>query len=154
MTRIKTLPLLAGAATLALGGTLLTGCGAIDGLVHGYSTSTYDTADAMAEAMDDRVAWLPGDATDVVVVKSASADEPHVVISVASEEELDEEHCVEVERRSAPVWEVDGAPDVYAMDRVFACGDWSVVPSDTGWLGWTPNSPGERDAAVAAGATP
>ncbi|WP_210098914.1 hypothetical protein [Microbacterium phyllosphaerae] len=40
-------------------------------------------------------------------------------------------------------------PDPYKAKTVFACGDWSVVASDDGWFGWTPNSEEERNAAAA-----
>ena len=28
-------------------------------------------------------------------------------------------------------------------EHVFAGGTWSVVPTDAGWFGWTPNHPDE-----------
>lgn len=41
------------------------------------------------------------------------------------------------------------APDAYDADTVFACGDWSVIPTGDGWYGWTPNSAEERSTALA-----
>lgn len=55
--------------------------------------------------------------------------------------------CTEVERQSAPSWTLDGAPDPYKAKTVFVCGGWSVMATDGGWYGWTPNSDGERAAA-------
>jgi hypothetical protein len=54
-----------------------------------------------------------------------------------------------VPRQSANVYAFDDTPDVYAMDTLWACGVWSVVPTDTGWFGWTPNSPDEEAASPA-----
>jgi hypothetical protein len=48
------------------------------------------------------------------------------------------------------VYALKDAPAVYEMDKVFACGDWSVVRTDDGWLGWTPNAPDEAAESPAS----
>lgn len=69
---------------------------------------------------------------------------------VRSDQRLDPSQCVEVERLSAPQYDVAGAPEAYEFARAYACGVWTVIPTDTGWYGWTPNSPREQEAAAAA----
>ena len=54
---------------------------------------------------------------------------------------------METERTSAPTWTLDDGPSAYEAKTVFVCSDWSVIPSDDGWFGWTPNSDEEKASA-------
>jgi hypothetical protein len=146
---MKNLRLASAAAALSLGAGALTGCSAIDGALHKYSTTSYDDAGAVEEA-GIGAAWIPGDAGGIVVRTSTVPDAPDAVVVVRSSSQLADD-CTEVDRQSAPSWFLDGMPDVYAMKKVFACGGWSVVATDDGWAGWTPNSAVEREDAAADG---
>ncbi|WP_144876737.1 hypothetical protein [Microbacterium sp. 1.5R] len=139
---------LAAPALIVAGLLSLTGCSAYDSLVHKYATSTFDDAEAFAKDAAVDATWVPADATDITVRTSTLEDAADAVILLTSESALPEE-CSEVDRFSAPSWVLDDAPDPYKAKTVFVCGDWSVVPSDDGWFGWTPNSAEERNAATA-----
>lgn len=139
---------LAASALIAAGLVALTGCSAFDQIAHKQATSTFDDVDGVDEGTDLDAGWLPSDATAITVRTSTIDDAADAVILLASTSPLTGD-CSEVERRSAPSWTLDGAPDVYDADTVFACGDWSVIPTDDGWYGWTPNSAEERSAALA-----
>ncbi|GAA3214343.1 hypothetical protein [Microbacterium terregens] len=126
------------AATLAL-----QGCAVVDELVYKQRSSAFPTAEAAREAWDLDAAWVPADAKDVRVVESTVAGASDAVLLVSSDTALDPALCAEVIRQSGAGYTIDGAPDAYRADTVFACGPWSVIPSDEGWFGWTPNHPNE-----------
>lgn len=92
---------------------------------------------------------LQTDADTSAITERTSTIEkaPDAVILLTSSSSLSDE-CTEVERSSAPSWVLDDAPDAYKAKTVLACGDWSVIPTDDGWFGWTPNSDEERTAAA------
>lgn len=123
----------------------LSGCSVYDSLVHKQTTSSFDDADAFAKDGEVDADWVPDDATDITVRRSTLDDAADAVILLTSGSPLD--GCRAVDRRSAPSWVLDDAPDPYTADTVFACGQWSVIASDDGWFGWTPNSAEERSAA-------
>ncbi|MCS3444136.1 hypothetical protein [Microbacterium phyllosphaerae] len=136
------------APTLIVVGLLsLTGCSAYDSLVHKQATSTFDDTTAFDDGAEVDAEWIPADATEITVRTSTMEDAADAVILLTSGSALSD--CTEVKRHSAPSWVLDGAPDPYEAKTVFACGDWSVVASDDGWFGWTPNSEEERNAAAA-----
>lgn len=136
------------APTLIVVGLLsLTGCSAYDSLVHKQATSTFDDTTAFDDGAEVDAEWIPADATEITVRTSTIEDAADAVILLTSGSALSD--CTEVKRHSAPSWVLDGAPDPYKAKTVFACGDWSVVASDDGWFGWTPNSEEERNAAAA-----
>jgi hypothetical protein len=137
------------AGLLSLGLITLSGCSAVDAMLYKYSTTTYDDVAAMQEDGVDAT-WIPKDATEIVVRTSVDPDASDAVTTFQTSSALPDADCVEVERRSAPVWSLDGMPDVYSLAKVFACGDWSVVPTEDGWAAWTPNSSDERKDASAA----
>jgi hypothetical protein len=145
MTSHRTSPLLLALA-VAAGGALslsLAGCTGIQEALSQEVTAEYtDTADVTARA-DTPVPWLPADATAIVL--KTKRDGEVATAMTRSGSALDPKTCVEVERQSAPTVHLDDAPDVYAKGHVFACGAWSVIATDTGWYGWTPNSPGEKE---------
>lgn len=137
------------APALLLAGLLsLAGCSAYDSLVHKQATSTFDDAAAFHEGAEVDADWIPADAAEITVRTSTLEDAADAVILLSGDAALPPS-CVEVERFSAPAWTLDGAPDPYAAKTVFACGDWSVMPTDDGWYGWTPNS--EEEKAATAG---
>lgn len=138
---------LAAPALIAVGLLSLTGCSAYDSLVHKQATSTFDDTTAFDDGAEVDAEWIPADATEITVRTSTMEDAADAVILLTSGSDLSD--CTEVERYSAPSWVLDGAPDPYEAKTVFACGDWSVMASDDGWFGWTPNSEEERSAAAA-----
>lgn len=141
--------ILVAAPALFLAGALaLTGCSAYDSLVHKQATSTFEDADAFTKEAEVDADWVPADATDITVRRSTVEDAADAVILLTSDAALGDE-CAEVERYSAPSWVLDDAPDPYKAKTVFACGDWSVMDTGSGWYGWTPNSEEERAAAAA-----
>ena len=137
----------AAPALIALGLLSLTGCSAYDSLVHKQATSTFDDVGAFEDGAEVDADWVPADATAITVRTSTIEDAPDAVILLTSESDLAD--CAEVERRSAPSWVLDDAPDPYTAKTVFACGDWTVMDTGDGWFGWTPNSEEERNAAAA-----
>ncbi|WP_139305238.1 hypothetical protein [Microbacterium hydrocarbonoxydans] len=145
---MNTRTLVAVPALFLAGALALTGCSAYDSLVHKQATSTFEDADAFSNDADVDAEWVPADATDITVRTSTVEDAADAVILLTSDAALAEE-CAEVERYSAPSWVLDDAPDPYKAKTVFACGDWSVMDTGSGWYGWTPNSEEERDAAAA-----
>lgn len=125
----------------------LTGCAAITDALQNESSVAFDTADDVAAEWGKTAPWLPDDATDIRIHESTGGD-PAVLLTTSSAE-LDPALCVETERKSAPVFTEEWSPDGY-VDTVFACGDWAVIPTDSGWYGWTPNHPDERAASLGA----
>ncbi|WP_158297149.1 hypothetical protein [Zhihengliuella sp. ISTPL4] len=143
MTPRRLLP----AAALLLGGTLLLGgCAAVEGLVHKQSTQTFEDADAFRADASVDADWVPHDATALTLRTSTIEDADDAALLLTSTMTLPED-CVETVRTSAPTWTLDDAPSAYEAKTVFVCGDWSVIPSDDGWFGWTPNSDEEKAAS-------
>ncbi|MCP2030671.1 hypothetical protein L1277_000735 [Okibacterium sp. HSC-33S16] len=134
-----------------VGGMLLTGCSAL-GVLGKQSTASFDDVHALSQSSAVHPEWVPDDATKITLLTSTMEDAEDAVLLLQSGSALASDECIEVPRRSAPSWIPDGAPNVYELESVFACGDWTVAPTadDAGWFGWTPNAPGERaDAAQA-----
>lgn len=144
MTSPRRTPALVLAALSALAVTALTGCAPILDTLRNEAASTYPSSAEVVERWEKSAPWLPDDATEIRIRETPDAD-PAVLLA-SSETPLDPTLCVEVERQSAPVFSVEGSPDPF-VDRVFACGDWAVMPTDNGWYGWTPNHPDEKDAS-------
>ncbi|RWZ67701.1 hypothetical protein ELQ92_00005 [Labedella populi] len=136
-------------ATLALTliAAALTGCSATDALIHKEKTGEYADVTALAD-WDGNAPWVPSDATDIRTHEST--DGKSAVLLLDSSTELDPTLCAEIDRQSAPAFSIEGAPDVYKTDRVFACGDWTVAPAEDGWYGWTPSDPDEKDQSPSA----
>lgn len=137
----------AAASALVLTASL-SGCSIVDEVAHHRTSDAYRTADDLEAAGVD-APWVPADARDLRLARSTDGGLASLLAIESSP--LDPERCTEVPRLSAPELPVDGAPDPYDADTVFVCGDWSVVPAGDGWYGWTPNVPGERDAAAQGG---
>ena len=125
-------------------GLALPGCAVIDEVAYNQRSSTYET---LADAPADSVAhaeWVPTDAHDVRIIENARGENTDATVLLASASALDPAVCVGFDRQSAPDYVIDGQPDAYEAETVFACGKWSVIPADDGWLGWTPNHPEEE----------
>jgi len=134
----------ASALTLVAAALALSGCAVIDELAYHQRSSSYDDVAAAPESSPAHVEWIPDDARSIRITESTLPDAANAVVLLTSSSSLDPQLCTEVDRQSGPSYGIDGAPDVYKIDTVFACGDWSVVPSDDGWFGWTPNHPEEQ----------
>ncbi len=141
---------LAGAGALVLTAGALSGCSSlIDELAHHQRSGSYAAlADVPAGELD--APWLPADATEIELTRTTDADASDAAVLVQSETDLDAALCAPVERQSAPAYALEGAPDVYKISDAFACGTWTVVATEDGWLGWTPGDPDETALSPAA----
>jgi hypothetical protein len=146
-TRTRRTTLTLALAATAVSGLVLTGCTSIQQAIRDESSGTYADADALAENWNKSAPWLPDDASDISMHQTVNGDPASLLIT--SDADLDLAQCAEVERQSAPTFAIEGAPDAYKIDTVYACGDWAVVPTDDGWYGWTPNDPDEKAASPA-----
>lgn len=120
----------------------LTGCATIGDVFTRQASHAFATRDELAREWTKEAPWLPADA-EAIVTRESTAGDPASLIAISGEA-LSAELCTEVERQSAPHFTLEGAPDIYKIDRVFACGDWAVAATDDGWYGWTPNHPAEK----------
>ena len=118
----------------------LSGCAVLDVVRHETGTD-FDTTMDLANHWDKSAPWLPADATDITTRESTQGDP--AILRAVSTSELDPALCAEVERQSGPVFEQDWSVDAF-VDTAWACGDWTVIPTDDGWYGWTPNHPDEK----------
>jgi hypothetical protein len=144
---------LAAVSAGALAVVSLSGCSAVDALLSKSVVTSYADASALGASGDAPAAvdWMPADAGRIELRRAIDAEAPDGVLTFTADA-LHPDACAQVERRSAPAWGLDDTPDVYAIDSVWACGEWSVVPDGDDWLAWTPNSELERaDAATALG---
>lgn len=122
----------------------LTGCSLGDTL-NNERVSEFSSTTALADDWEKSAPWLPSDATGIRIRETPDAA-PAVLLATSSTD-LDPGTCVETERLSSPVFSVDDSPSPYT-DLAFSCGDWTVIPTDDGWFGWTPNHPDERAASA------
>jgi hypothetical protein len=93
------------------------------------------------------VAWLPADATQIKTRKAAAGGP--AILSATTTAQLDVSQCAETTRQSAPTYSDVWSPENVYVDRVFACGDWAVIKTGSGWYGWTPNDPDEKAVSPA-----
>lgn len=121
----------------------LAGCSVVEELAYKQRDLSYDTAAELTSDWDGTAAWVPDDATGVRIVESSGEDDTAVLI-LTSAEELDEAVCAPIDRQSGPAYDPGDAPDPYAMSDAWSCGVWTVVATDDGWYGWTPNHPDEE----------
>jgi hypothetical protein len=131
------------AAAAFVGGILLVGslagCTAIDDLLskeHREQFPTYAEADEGWVGVDIP-AWIPDDATDLRNL--ATTDETVAIVRVVTDSPL-VGSCETTERSGIPAlsadwadlgWDTTGFPD-----EVERCGDYEIVPTEDGWLGW------------------
>ncbi|KAA9147596.1 hypothetical protein F6B41_14625 [Microbacterium lushaniae] len=149
MTQRLAVSALAGVVLLAAGSGL-TGCAAYNDVVHHFADDTYDDAVAARDALGPGAQWIPADAVEIRTRTSTRGD-PDAVVQFVSGSPLDPELCAPGPRMSGAAWYFGDSPDVYTLTDAYVCGEWTAVATDDGWLGWTPNSAAERDAAGAAG---
>lgn len=142
MKRTSTFPAVLVAAVSVVA---LTGCAGIEDAMQNESSVRFDTTAEVTAQWDRTAPWLPEDATDIRIHQSVQGD-PAVLLSTSSAD-LDPALCVETERKSAATFSEPWSPDSY-VDTVFACGDWAVIPTGSGWYGWTPNHPDEKAASL------
>lgn len=129
-------------AVLAISTAMLTGCSSIGDALDKERSSTYEDLSSFEDDSDMDASWLPTDGAEIEMTRSAQAGD--AVIAVRSSAELSPDLCAEVNRQSAPAYDPGPEVDVYATSVAFACGEWTVVGTDYGWLGWTPAHPDER----------
>ena len=144
--RIRTAAAVPLAAALVL--VTLTGCADIQDAVQRQASGEFATRAELVQDWKKQAPWLPADAQSIITRESTITDEAS--LTTLSDADLDPAQCAEVERRSAPLFTLEHAPDVYKIERAFACGDWSVVATDDGWYGWTPNHPAEKAQSPAS----
>lgn len=123
----------------------LTGCSVLDDLAYKQRSIQFDDAASASADWGRDAPWVPGDATDIRIVESTNADDAVLLADSASG--LDPALCSAVARQSGPAYEIEGAPDAYSAADVMVCGEWAVIPSESGWYAWTPLAPGERQGA-------
>ncbi|MDN3310778.1 hypothetical protein QWJ90_07535 [Microbacterium oryzae] len=121
---------------------LLTGCSTVEDVLHKEKRSTYENPTAFDDDSGIEAPWLPEDATGIEVTRSTQAND--AAISAESYADLSSALCAPVERQSAPAYQPGPEVDVFKISHAFACGDWTVVKTDYGWLGWTPGHPDEK----------
>lgn len=130
-------------ATLAL--FTVTACSAVEEITSQQHSSSFADVSAMKKDSDLEVRWMPSDATSIRLVETTREGAEDATVLLDSASDLDPAICAPVDRLSAPSLSVEGAPDVYTLASVYACGEWSVAPAADGWYGWTPNHPDEQD---------
>lgn len=142
----------AGRATAPLAAAVLpialTGCSGIGDTLRHEASHEFATKDQLVEQWAKEAPWLPSDATSIVTREATDGDPAS--LTAVSDTDLDPTQCAEVERASAPTFALEDTPDVYKIDRLFACGAWAVVATDDGWYGWTPNDPDEQAESPSA----
>ena len=130
--------------TLALGLVsiaTLTGCSVVDELRNEAATDFATTADLNEDWSKD-ADWVPAGSTDIRTRYSTVSNTAILRATTASP--LDPELCVEIDRQSGPAFEQDWSGDAF-VDNAWACDNWTVVATDDGWYGWTPNYPEEQE---------
>jgi hypothetical protein len=121
---------------------LLTGCSTVEDALHKEKRSTYENLTAFDDDSGIDATWLPEDASGIEIIRSTQADD--AAIALESSADLSSELCAPVERQSAPAYQPGPEVDVFKISDAFACGDWTVVETGYGWLGWTPGHPDEK----------
>ena len=133
---------LAVSAAAIAGAIALSGCSAVDEIAYKQRSLEFVDQSALAADGTRKIAWVPSDGTGIKIVESTVASDAALLVTSSSD--LDQTMCLPHARLSAPSYTMEGAPDVYAISDAFVCGDWTVVPTEDGWYGWTPNSESER----------
>lgn len=144
MARNRIITSLLGLTTVSIAVAGLAGCSVIEEAVYQRHSSTFADAAAMRDGNDLALSWVPSDATDIQLVESTREGASDAAVLLVSGDALDPAECAEIDRQSGPMLNIETGPDPYAMQKAFACGAWTVVPSDDGWYGWTPNHPDEQ----------
>lgn len=124
---------------LALGAT---GCSYLTNALHHETDRTFSTAASMEGEWMGDAPWIPADATDIHLHSSTSGLVAQ--IRVVTDSDLDPALCAQTERLSLWAFPGDWTPQGALPEKVFACGDWDVVPMKDGWFGWTPTDDDEQ----------
>ena len=132
-------------AAVGLLGLALSGCSSVVNTIQPEKTDSFASGQDLAQNWNQSVNWLPADAAQIKTREAASGGP--AILAVTTTTPLDTSQCVETQRQSAPAYSDDWSPTNVYVDRVFACGDWAVMKTDTGWFGWTPNDPDEKAAS-------
>lgn len=141
---------LAAAAFVALAAGALSGCSVVDELLYKQRASSFQSVADAPESLLAHAAWVPKDATDIRIVESTASADPTAVILLTSSTALDPAECAEIDRMSGAQYTIEGAPDPYEAKTAYACGVWTVIASEDGWFGWTPNDPDEAALSPSA----
>lgn len=120
----------------------LTGCSSIGQVLRQEAAHEFESQGQLVTQWGKDAPWLPADATSIRTYEATDGDPAS--LTAVSDADVDPARCAKAERGSAPTFAIEDTPDVYKIDRVYACGDWAVVPTEDGWYGWTPNHPDER----------
>lgn len=124
----------------ALAIATLAGCSVVDGLQH-EASADYASTSELSAGFGEPVPWVPADATQIRTRYATNGDA--AILRATTTSPLDPEVCGEIERLSGPVFEQDWSGDAY-VDNAWVCDNWTVVATDDGWYGWTPNDPDEQ----------
>lgn len=131
--------------TVVITGLALSGCSKIIDTIQPEKSNQFTSTQDLAKNWNQRVTWLPADATQITTQEASAGGA--AILGATTPTKLDVSQCAETERQSAPAYSEPWSPkDVY-VDRVFACGDWAVIKTDSGWYGWTPNDPDEKSVS-------
>jgi hypothetical protein len=119
-------------------------------LGHPVSSTTYASKAELVKDWDKSAPWLPGDATGIQVkeVKQYGPGFDPAILRAISRSALNPALCAQTSRLTSPALTASWAPDA-DVPKVYACGDWDVIPTPDGWFGWTKNGPQEQAAAAA-----
>jgi len=142
---MKKTSLLSSFAISAIALAALSGCAVTDFFQH-EASADFESTKALDAGWDKSAPWVPADATDIRTRSSTTGDS--AILRATTATALDPELCVEIERKSGPVYEQDWSGDAY-VDNAWACDNWTVVATDDGWYGWTPNYPEEQEQSPA-----
>ncbi|MFC0680913.1 hypothetical protein ACFFGH_24045 [Lysobacter korlensis] len=126
----------------------LTGCAALMDQLENEASTQFDSTADLEKNWGKAAPWLPSDATGIQTHESTAGDP--AILSAKSVAPLEPSVCAETERHSAPAFQEEWSPSNVFVDRVYACGDWTVIPTEDGWFGWTPNDPDEKAASPAS----
>lgn len=137
MKKYRLIPVLAAGLVAA---SSLAGCAVVDTLRNEGSAS-FATTTELSESWAKTAPWLPADAVDIKIREATNGDT--AMLRATTSTDLDPAKCAEIDRQSAPVYAQDWAPDPY-VDKAWVCDNWTVIPTDDGWFGWTPNDPDEQ----------
>jgi len=132
-------------ALLAVAAVSLTGCAPLVEQLRNESGKTFASVEDLNGNWGKEAPWLPADASEILTHESTVSDT--AIIGVTSKEPLDDGDCVETPRESGPAFASDWSPESITAERVFVCGNWAVVPTNSGYFAWTPIDPDEVAAA-------
>lgn len=145
MTPQTKLPLVLTAALSVCALVALTGCSDISDAVHNEASATFSSMKELKGNWDKSAEWVPTDSTKILTHESTKG--APAILSLTSASQLDPSTCTKITRLSGPDFSQPWAPKNSYVKDAWACGAWDVIPTKTGWFGWTPNAPKERAAA-------